>query len=133
MLYNVVLVSALQQCESAIGIQVSSLLDLPSHLAPYPTPLGCHTAPDLSSMYYTVNFHRLCNFTHIMYVFWGYSLHLAHPLLPSVSTSLFSMTASPLLPYRQVHQYHLSRFHIYIHQYMIFVFLFLYFILYNRL
>ena len=35
-----------------------------------------------------------------------------HPLLPlTVSTSLFPMTAFPLLPCRQVHQYHLSRIH----------------------
>ena len=33
---------------------------------------------------------------------------------PTVSTSLFSMSVSPLLPYKQVHQYHLSRFHIYV-------------------
>ena len=33
---------------------------------------------------------------------------------PTVSTSLFSMSAALLLPYRQVHQYHhLSRFHTY--------------------
>ena len=30
---------------------------------------------------------------------------------PAVSTSLLSMSASPLLPCKQVHQYHLSRFH----------------------
>ena len=35
------------------------------------------------------------------------------PHLP-VSTSQFSMSTSPLLPWRQVHQYHLSRFHMYV-------------------
>ena len=33
---------------------------------------------------------------------------------PTVSISLFSMSVSPLLPCKQVHQYHFSRFHIYI-------------------
>ena len=32
---------------------------------------------------------------------------------PTVSTSLFSTSASPFLSCKQVHQYHFSRFHIY--------------------
>ena len=32
---------------------------------------------------------------------------------PAVSTHLFSMSVSPLLSCREIHQYHLSRFHIY--------------------
>ena len=32
---------------------------------------------------------------------------------PTVSTSLFSVSASPLLPCKQAHQYHPPRFHIY--------------------
>ena len=52
---------------------------------------------------------------------------------PTLSTSLFSMSVSLLLPCKQVHQCHLSRFHIYTLVYE-FVFLFLtYFTLYNRL
>ena len=46
MLYNVVLVSAVQQSESAIRIHISPyplLLEPPSH-PPYPTPLGHHKA-----------------------------------------------------------------------------------------
>ena len=86
MFYNIVLVSAIHQCESAIGIHMSSLsLKPPSHPPLHPTPPGCHRAPYLSSMYYTANFHGLSNFTHIMYMFQGYSLHLAHPLLLTVS------------------------------------------------
>ena len=46
MMYNIVLVSAIHQHESAIGIHVSP----PSHLPPdptppHPTPLGGHRAP----------------------------------------------------------------------------------------
>ena len=47
MLYNVVLVSAVQQSESAIHINISPYplpLASPSH-PPYPTPLGHHKAP----------------------------------------------------------------------------------------
>ena len=39
-------------------------------------------------------------------------LSISTPFL-TVSTSLFSVSASLLLPCKQVHQYHLSRFHIY--------------------
>ena len=40
---------------------------------------------------------------------------------PTVPTSLFSMSASLLLPYRQVHQYHhLTRFHTYVLIYSIY-------------
>ena len=44
MLYNV-LVSAMHQHESAIGLYMSPPCGPPSHLPPYPTPLGCHRVP----------------------------------------------------------------------------------------
>ena len=47
MLYNVVLVSAVQQSESAICIHMSPYplrLEPPSH-PPYPIPLGHHKVP----------------------------------------------------------------------------------------
>ena len=50
MLYNGVLVSAVQQSESAICIHISPYplpLASPSH-PPYPTPLGGHKAPSCS-------------------------------------------------------------------------------------
>ena len=46
MLYNVVLVSVVQQSESALCIHISPYplpLEPPSH-SPYPTPLGGHKA-----------------------------------------------------------------------------------------
>ena len=59
----------------------------------------------------------------ILHMFPRYFLHSSHPLLPSsMSTSLFSMPASPLLPCKYVHQYHLSRFHIYVLIYLFFSF-----------
>ena len=42
LLYSVVLVSAIQQCESAVSIHIYPLPPEP----PYPTPLGLHRAPD---------------------------------------------------------------------------------------
>ena len=47
MLYNVVLVSAVQQSESATCVHISPCplpLEPPSH-PPYPIPLGRHKAP----------------------------------------------------------------------------------------
>ena len=57
------------------------------------------------------------------------------PLSPSlaVSISLFSMYESLFLPCKYVHQYHFSRFHIYVLIYNIYFSLLTYFTLYNRL
>ena len=45
-----------------------------------------------------------------------YSLHTSHPLfpLPTTMSIVCSLCLSPLLPCKQFHQYHLSRFHIYV-------------------
>ena len=52
---------------------------------------------------------------------------------PTVSTGLFSMSTPPLLPCKEVHQYHLSRVYIYVLIYNICFSLLTYFTLYNRL
>lgn len=57
MLYSIVLVSAMHQHGSAIGVCV--LPHLPLHL----TLLGCHQASDLSPLHQTASFHWLSNFT----------------------------------------------------------------------
>ena len=87
----------------------------PCHLPPHPTPLGCHRVPGLSSLYHTANSHWLSILHMVMYMFQCYSFRSSLPLLPPtrVSTSLSSMSASPLLPCRNVHHYHLSRSLIY--------------------
>ena len=48
----------------------------------------------------------------------------APPSPPSVSTSLFPMSASPLLPCKWIHQYHLFRFHMHALIYNIYLSLF---------
>ena len=45
---------------------------------PHPTPLGCHRAPDLSSLCHSANFHWLSKFTYVVYMFQSYSLNLSH-------------------------------------------------------
>ena len=79
---------------------------------------------------HTANSHWWSTLHTVMYMFPCYFL----PLLPCpLTTSLFSTSASPLLPCKEVHQYHLSRFHIYALIYDV-CFLFLTdFTLYNRL
>jgi len=57
LLYNIVLISAIYQHEWAIG----------THLRPTSHPIspsGYHRAPDLNSLYHTVSFHWLSNFTY---------------------------------------------------------------------
>ena len=49
-------------------------LEPPCRLPPHPTPLGCHRAPDLSSLYHTANSHGLSIFHMVMYIFQCYSL-----------------------------------------------------------
>ena len=118
--YNLVLVSAIHQREGAIGIHMSPALWT---FLPLPTPsylLGCHTTHShyLSHLLYshTTSLHWLC-FAYFTYgnVYISELLSQFVPPSPSptVSTSLFSMTTSPLLPCKEVYQYHLSRFHLY--------------------
>ena len=61
------------------------------------------------------NFHWLSNFAYgNVYVSVLLSQFIPLSPSPTVSTSLFSMSTSPLLPCRGVHHYHLSRFHTYV-------------------
>lgn len=81
----------------------------PSRLPPHPTPPGSEST-GLSSLCHTADPH------------WPSTLHVVMCVLPSalfvppslshpVSTSLFSVSASLLLPCKQVRQYRLSRTH----------------------
>ena len=70
---------------------VPSLLSFP----PLPTSLGCHTAPDWSSLHNTALSPWL-PVLHVVVVFPWYSPHSSHPLTHCVHKSV-SMSASPLL------------------------------------
>ena len=63
------LVSAMYQHESVLGIHMSFSLEPPSHLTHHPTPVGCHREPDLSSLCHTANFHWLSILHGVMYMF----------------------------------------------------------------
>ena len=55
-----------------------------------------------------------------MYTFQYYSLDLPHPFLPSLCPQSFSISESLFLPCKYDHQYHFSRFHIYVLIYICF-------------
>ena len=102
-------------CHTSVWIShrpthVSFLLNLPATFHPILIPLGCHKAPDLSYLHYVANSHWLSILCMVIYV--AILLSICPPS-PTVSTNLSSMSASLLLLCRWIHQYHLSRFHIY--------------------
>ena len=104
LLYNV-LVSAIHQHESAIG---SLSLETPSLLPSHPRPLGCPNRAsgfELPASYNKLAIYFTCGNVYVQ----CYSFNSSAPS-PShtVSTSLFSVSASLLLPCRQVHPYYLS-------------------------
>ena len=49
----------------------------------------------------------------VMYIFQCYSLYPSHPLLPPRRPQIHPLCLSLFPPWKQVHQYHFSRFHIY--------------------
>ena len=133
LLYNVVLVSAVQQKVNQLFVymylHIPSLLSLPPNL-PIPrlqvvTKQGVELPELCSSFPIAIHF----TFGSVCM-----SMLLSHfvpasPPIP-VSSSLFSTPASLFLPCHQVHQ---NRYSIYMRQHTVFVFLFLtYFTLYDR-
>ena len=101
------LVSAIRQHESAIDIHISPPSYCPSHLPPPPFRLSQSTRFELPASH--------SKFPLAIYFTWKcVCFKFVPPFpLPTTSTSLLAMSASPLLPCKQVHQSHLSRFHIY--------------------
>ena len=80
--------------------------------SPSPTPQGHHRVPGWLPVLYG-NFSPAVLLT-VVYACQGYFPHPSHCFLPStVSVSLFSVSDSPVIPSKEVHQYHFSRFHIY--------------------
>ena len=102
MLYRILLFSVKPQHESAQVYIYPLPFETPYHLPPHSTPLGWYRAPIPIGFYFTdgnVSFHITL------------SIHLTLSSLLSMSISLFSMSVSPLLPYKLILQYHFSRFH----------------------
>ena len=97
----------LQQCESAIRILRSLALEPPCHL--HASKLS--QSPSLSSLYHTEDFHRPPVLPMVMYMAQRYSQFI--PPSPSCCVHEFFMSVLLFLPYKWVHQYHFSRFHIY--------------------
>ena len=123
LLYNAVLVSAVQQHESVISIYslslsvyLHSLLSLLLSCFPPLQVITEHWAelPALHSTFSLV----LC-FTHNSeYMPMLLSQFVLPSPSPAVFTSPFSTFASPILPCKQFHQYYLSRLHIYAYIYI---------------
>ena len=97
MLYNSVLVSAIHQHESAIGIHICPLpLELLSHLPHIPPP-RLSESTSLSSLSHTASFHWLSILHMVVYIYmfpWC-SLHSSHPLLPLLCPHVCSLHLHP--------------------------------------
>ena len=103
LLYNVVLVSGVQN---------------QLYVYAYPFPLGPPSHPsrspqstELSSLHYTAGSHQLSVLHMAVHIRQSQSPSSSPPPHPA-STHLFSMSVSQFLPCKQVHLYHISRFHI---------------------
>ena len=78
----------------------------------HPTPPDCHGTV-LSSLFYSATFCQLLVLYTVMYVFQCYSLNSSHPLLLLLCSQVFSLRLRLYsLPWKQIHQYHFSRFHV---------------------
>ena len=102
-------------------------LYIPSSWTSLQPPTPSHSArmsqsTRLSSLGQVANSHWLSVLHIVVYVSMLLSRFISHSLYPVVSISLFSMSASLPLPYKYVHQYHFSRFHIYALIYDVFLF-----------
>ena len=106
------LVSAVKHRGSALCIHTfSSLFNLSPTLPPHPSRPSQST--ELSSLCCTAASCYLPILHMETYICHCCTLNSSHPHSPTVSTSLFSISVSPLLPCKKDHQYHLSRNHIY--------------------
>ena len=121
MLYNIELVFAMYQHESAIGIHTAppSGTSLPPPTPSHPS--GVSQSTDLSSLLHTANSHWLCILHMVMYLF--ATLHLSHPLLPllrPVSLCSLCLCRHCCPPNRFISTIVLDS--TYMHEYMIFIF-----------
>ena len=76
-------VLAIHQHESVMGVHVSHYPETPSYLPPHSIPLGCPRAPALNVLLHALNLHWSSILHMVIYMFQCYSLILPHPhLLP---------------------------------------------------
>ena len=123
LLYNVVLISAIHQHESTIGIHnVPSLLNSLPH-PPHPASRLTQHQVELSALY--SNFPSPIHFTNgNVHTSMLLSQFTPPSPCPTMSVSLFNVSESLFLPCKWVHGYHFSRSHIYVIIYGICFFLF---------
>ena len=108
LIYNVALVSAVQQSESVIHIHISTLFQI---LFPYRSLQSI----EQSSLCYTIGSHQLSILYIVVYICQSKSPNSSHPPYPTlVSMCLFSTSVSLLLSCKYIHLYHFSRFHTYV-------------------
>ena len=69
----------------------------PSHLLPYPIPLGCPRAPALSALLHALNLHWSSILHMVIHMFQCYSLKSTHLALQRIQKSVFT-SVSLLLP-----------------------------------
>ena len=119
LLYNIVMVFALHSHESAMGIHVFPILNLP----PHPIPLGHPSAPAWSTLYHASNLDWRFVSHMILYVSMPFSKISPPSPSPTESKRLFYTSVSLLLSHVQGYCHHLSKFHIYVLVYCIGVFL----------
>ena len=110
---------------------IHSLLSLPHFPTCHPSRSSQSTR--LGSPCYTPTSHQWSTLHRIVHICWMLlSAFIPHSPSPTVPINPSSLSTSPFLPCKQVHQCHFSRFHIYALIYISFFFL-TYFTLYNRL
>ena len=111
MLYNIVVVFAIHQHESAMGAHVSPILNPSTSL---PTPSLWVVPQPLSVLLHASNLDQSSISHMVTYMFQGCSLKPSHPDLLPQSPKVCPLHVPLLLPGIQDHCYHLSKFCIYV-------------------
>ena len=113
MLYDVVLVSAIQQHESAMGVHVFPILNpLPPASPSHPSGSSQCTSPKHPVSYIEPGL-AICFLHDSIHISMPFSQIIPLSPSPTESKSLFFISVSLLLPCISDHHYRLSKFHIY--------------------
>ena len=67
-------------------------LEIPFHLLPHPTALGCHRALGLGSLSHTANSHWLPVLYMVIFMFQFYSVSSSHTFLPLLCPQVCSLS-----------------------------------------